>query len=69
MVAKLTRLTDRIVIQLHLVAESCISLQVAPSYLHASSGVRSHNPSVRVVQDHTHLRPHGHTVVCRVMYL
>jgi len=27
------------------------------TYIHASSGIRTHNPSVRAVQDHMRLRP------------
>jgi hypothetical protein len=29
-------------------------------YIHASSRIRTHDPSVRAVQDHTRLRQRGH---------
>jgi len=29
-------------------------------YIHTSSGIRTRNFSVRVVRDHSRLRPHGH---------
>jgi hypothetical protein len=28
--------------------------------IHASTGIRTHDPSVRAVQDHKYLRPRGH---------
>jgi hypothetical protein len=57
MVTKPTRLTHKIAIQLHLLAESCTICSshfrwpvrkrlVTLSYIHATSGIRSHNPSV-----------------------
>jgi hypothetical protein len=35
---------------------------VTPSYIHALSGIRTHDPSVRSVQDHTWLKPRSHLI-------
>jgi hypothetical protein len=59
MVPKLTRLIHKIAIQLHLVAERCTTcssrsrqpvrkLLDTPSYIHASSGIRNHDPNTFV---------------------
>jgi hypothetical protein len=32
----------------------------ADTHIHASSGIRTHDPSVRAVEDSTCLRPRGH---------
>jgi hypothetical protein len=70
MAAKFTRLTHKIAIQLHLLAESCTicssrsrrpvrKLLDTPSYIFASSGIRTHDCNVPVVQDHKRLRRCG----------
>jgi hypothetical protein len=64
MAAKLTRLTLKLLIQLHLVAESCTiyssrsrrpvrKLLNTSSHFHIWSRIRTHDPSLRAIQDHT----------------
>jgi hypothetical protein len=71
MTAKLTRLTYKIAIKLHLLAQSCTicsSRSMRPvrkllhtlSYIRASNRIRTYDPNVLAVQDHTRLRPRGH---------